>query len=195
MKIRWSSLFFGSFGDYFQIKLSIHASNLNSRFVSMSELELFLLGGVLTPNFNTMNLVKILEKNQKLHIHIILVTLKVTSCRTMSTKKVKKSEKPRFYGQNKLFFENPALQPLGRFSHMAACRSSLENIGKMSLILVFNKNSPRAHTGSELGVLGVHGKLVKYVVHLSKRKNWKFFIFLHISCPNSNRPVFGLKEF
>jgi hypothetical protein len=42
-------------------------------------------------------------------------------------KKVKRSEKPRFYGQNKLFFENPALQPLGSFSHMAACRSSLEN--------------------------------------------------------------------
>jgi hypothetical protein len=44
----------------------------------------------------------------------------------------------------------------------------------MSLILVFNKNSPQAHTESELGVLGVHGKLVKYVVHSS---------------------VFGLKEF
>jgi hypothetical protein len=54
---------------------------------------------------------------------------------------------------------------------MAACRSSLENTGKMSLILDFNKNSPRAHTSSELGMLGVHGKLVKYVVHLSKRKN------------------------
>jgi hypothetical protein len=54
---------------------------------------------------------------------------------------------------------------------MAACRSSSENSGKMSLILVLNKNSPRAHTESELGVLGVHGKLVKYVVHSSKRKN------------------------
>jgi hypothetical protein len=42
----------------------------------------------------------------------------------MSKKKVKKSEKPRFYGQNKLFFENPVLQPLGSF--MAACRSSLD---------------------------------------------------------------------
>jgi hypothetical protein len=42
-------------------------------------------------------------------------------------KKVKKNEKPRFYRQNKLFFENPALQPLGSFSHMAACRGSLEN--------------------------------------------------------------------
>jgi hypothetical protein len=85
--------------------------------------------------------------------------------------KVKKSEKPRFYGQNKLFIENLALQPLGSFSHMAACRSSLENTGKMSLIPIFNKNSPRAHMESELGVLGVHGKLVKYVVHSSKRKN------------------------
>jgi hypothetical protein len=89
MKIRWFSLFFGSFASHFQIKLSIHASNFNSRFVCMSELELFLLTGVLTPNFNTMDLVKILEKNQKLHIQIIAVTLNVTSCRTMSKKKKK----------------------------------------------------------------------------------------------------------
>jgi hypothetical protein len=38
----------------------------------------------------------------------------------------------------------------------------------MNLISVFNKNLPRAHTESELDV---HGKLVKYVVHSSKRKN------------------------
>jgi hypothetical protein len=31
---------------------------------------------------------------------------------------MKKSEKAKFYGQNKLSFENPALQPLGNFSHM-----------------------------------------------------------------------------
>jgi hypothetical protein len=74
-----------------------------------------------------MDLVKILEKNQKLHIQIVAVTLKVTSCRTMRKKSVKKSEKPRFYGQKKLFFENPTLKPLGSFSHMAACRSFLEN--------------------------------------------------------------------
>jgi hypothetical protein len=42
-------------------------------------------------------------------------------------RKVKKSEKPRFDGQNKLFFEHPALQPLGNFNHMVACRSFLEN--------------------------------------------------------------------
>jgi hypothetical protein len=85
--------------------------------------------------------------------------------------KVKKSENPRFYKQNKLFFEHPAIQPLGSFSHMAACRCSSENTGKTSLIPVFNKNSPPSHTESELDVLGVHGKLVKYVVHSSKRKN------------------------
>jgi hypothetical protein len=90
MKIRWSSLFWGSFAPHFLIKLSIHASNFNSKFVSMSELELFLLTGVLTPNFNTVDLVKFLEKNQKLHIQIVVVTLKVTSCRTMSKKKSEK---------------------------------------------------------------------------------------------------------
>jgi hypothetical protein len=90
IKIRWSSLFFGSFAPHFQIKLSIHASNFNSKFVSMSELELILLMGVLLPNFNTVDLVKILEKNQKLHIQILAVTLKVTSCRTMSKKKSEK---------------------------------------------------------------------------------------------------------
>jgi hypothetical protein len=90
MKIRWSSLFFGSFARYFQIKLSIHASNFDSRFVSMSEVELILLTGVLTPNFNTMDLVKILEKNKKFHIQILAVTLKVTSCGIMSKKKNEK---------------------------------------------------------------------------------------------------------
>jgi hypothetical protein len=78
--------FFGSFAPHFQIKLNIHGSNLNSRFVSMSELELFLLMGVLTPNFNTVDLVKILENNQKLHIQIVAVSLKVTSYRTISKK-------------------------------------------------------------------------------------------------------------
>jgi hypothetical protein len=53
---------------------------------------------------------------------------------------------------------------------MAAYRSSSENTRKMSLTPVFNKNSPRAHMESEFDVLGVLGKLVKYLVHLFKRK-------------------------
>jgi hypothetical protein len=58
---------------------------------------------------------------------------------------------------------------------MAACRSPSENTRKMNLIPVFNKNSTRIHTESELDVLGIPEKLVKYVVHLSKRKKWKIY--------------------
>jgi hypothetical protein len=61
---------------------------------------------------------------------------------------------------------------------MVTYRNSLENIGKMYLIPILNKTSPWAHTESKLDVLGVPGKLVKYLVHSSKRKNWekkKFF--------------------
>jgi hypothetical protein len=112
MKIRWSSLFWGSFAPHFQIKLSIHASNLNSRFVSMTELELFLLTGGLIPNFNTMDLIKILEKNKKLHIHIIAVTLKVTSCRTMSKKKSEKKVKNQdFMGKTNYFLRTLPFSP------------------------------------------------------------------------------------
>jgi hypothetical protein len=59
----------------------------------MGELEFFLLMGVLIQNSNTMELVKFLEKNQKLHIQIEAITLKVTSCRTMWKKKKKKTKK------------------------------------------------------------------------------------------------------
>jgi hypothetical protein len=57
--------FFGSFATHFQIKLSTHGSNLNSKFVIISELELFLLTRVLTPNFNIVDLVKFLAKKSK----------------------------------------------------------------------------------------------------------------------------------
>jgi hypothetical protein len=60
--------FFKSFAHHIQIKLSTHGSNHNSIFAMMSELEFFLLMRVLTQNFNTVDLVKFLEKNQKLHI-------------------------------------------------------------------------------------------------------------------------------
>jgi hypothetical protein len=54
--------FLGSFASHFQIKLSTYGSNLNFIFVIMSGLEFFLLMRVLTQNFNTMDLVKFLEK-------------------------------------------------------------------------------------------------------------------------------------
>jgi hypothetical protein len=62
MKIRLSSLSSGPFAPHFQIKLSTHGSNLNSIFVLMSELQFFLLTGILTHTFNIVDLVKFLEK-------------------------------------------------------------------------------------------------------------------------------------
>jgi hypothetical protein len=50
-------------------------------------------------------------------------------------RKKRKSKISRFYGQNKLIFNYLALQPLGSFYHMAACRSSSKNTRKMNLTL------------------------------------------------------------
>jgi hypothetical protein len=74
-------------------------------------------------------------------------------------KKLEKGENPRFYGQNQLLFKHPTLQPLGSFSRMAVCRSSLKIKIKVNLKLVLNKTSPHAHTESELDVLGIAGSL------------------------------------
>jgi hypothetical protein len=115
MKIRWSYLFFGSLAPHFQIKLSIQGSNLNSKFVSMSEVELFLLTRVFTPNFNTVDLVKFLEKNQNLHIQIVAVTLKVASYRTMSKKKKWKKWKTKILWAKQTIFWTPRPSALGQF--------------------------------------------------------------------------------
>jgi hypothetical protein len=56
---------------------------------------------------------------------------------------------------------------------MATCRSSSKNTRKMDLQPILNKNSPQAHMELEFDMLGIAGKLVKYVVHLSKRKKLK----------------------
>jgi hypothetical protein len=53
---------------------------------------------------------------------------------------------------------------------MAACRSSSKNTRKMNSIPILNKTSEPAHMELELGMFGVPGKLMKYAIHLSKRK-------------------------
>ena len=65
----------------------------------------------------------------------------------------------------------------------------------MNLKLILNKNLPQVYIELEFNMLGVPKKLVKYVVHLSKRENYKKKKILSTSCPNCNQPVFGLKEF
>jgi hypothetical protein len=70
----------------------------------MSELEFFLLTRVLTQNFNTLDLVKFLEKKSKSsHLdHNGHIKGDIMQNHEQK-KKLKKSEKPRFYGQNNLF--------------------------------------------------------------------------------------------
>jgi hypothetical protein len=51
---------------------------------------------------------------------------------------------------------------LATWLHVGALQ---KNIEKMNLLPVLNKTLPRAYTESKLVVLGVPGKLVKYVVH------------------------------
>jgi hypothetical protein len=46
-----------------------------------------------------------------------------------------------------------------------------KNIEKMNLKPILNKTSPQAHMELEFDVLSIPKKLVKYVVHLFKRKN------------------------
>jgi hypothetical protein len=59
-----------------------------------------------------MDLVKILEKNQKLHIQIVAVRLKVTSCRTMSQKKSEKKVKNQdFMGKINYFLKTLPFSP------------------------------------------------------------------------------------
>jgi hypothetical protein len=60
---------------------------------------------------------------------------------------------------------------------MATDRSSLEKTRKMSLKLVLNNTSPQAHMESELDVLGVPRKLVRYASHSSKKKKLKKNLF------------------
>jgi hypothetical protein len=64
--------------------------------ISMSELEFFLLTKVLIQNSNIVEFVKFLEKTQIRQSQIIVVTLKMTSFRTMTTKyKIEKKRKPK----------------------------------------------------------------------------------------------------
>jgi predicted ribosome-associated RNA-binding protein Tma20 len=64
---------------------------------------------------NTVDLVKILEKNQKFHTYIIAVTLKVMSWRTMSKKKRwKKVKNQDFMGKTNYVLRTLPFSP-GQF--------------------------------------------------------------------------------
>jgi hypothetical protein len=52
------------FSIFFYISIYFYGSNINSIFAIINELELFFLMTVLIQNFNTLDLVKFLQKNQ-----------------------------------------------------------------------------------------------------------------------------------
>jgi hypothetical protein len=60
---------------------------------------------------------------------------------------------------------------------MTAHRSSSKNKGKMNLVPVLNKTSPRAHMELEVDMFGDPGKLVKYVVHPKEKIEKNLFFF------------------
>jgi hypothetical protein len=66
--------------EYIWLKSQLHVCNYEW-------VKIIFVDGVLTQNFNTNDIVKFREKNQNLHIQIIAITLKITSCKTMSKKK------------------------------------------------------------------------------------------------------------
>jgi hypothetical protein len=78
----------------------------------------------LIENFNIVDLIKFLEKNQKLHIHITAASLKVTLCRTMGKKKVKKKVKSQdSMGKTNFFLSTMPLSPwagLATWLHVGA---------------------------------------------------------------------------
>jgi hypothetical protein len=55
-------------------------------------------------------------------------------------------------GKTNFFLSTLPFNPWASFSHMATCKSSLEDTRKLSLIPVFNKKFPWAHTESEFDV-------------------------------------------
>jgi hypothetical protein len=75
----------------------------------------------------------------------------------------------------------------------------MEELLKKYMKNEFNTHFEQKLTTGSCGVGIGHAwysrKLVKYVVHLSKRKKEKENIYLHTSYPNNNRLVFGPKEF
>jgi hypothetical protein len=84
-----------------------------------------------------------------------------------------------FMDKSNFFFGTLPLSPWALFSYVIECRSS-KHIWKMNFQTILNKNLPHVHMDLEFDVLDVAKKLVKYVVHLSKRKIWKYiYISFH----------------
>jgi hypothetical protein len=98
-----------------------------------------------------MYLVKILEKNQKLHIQIVAVTLKVTSCRTMSKKKSEKKLKIKFLCAKQIIFLEPCPSALGQFQPHGCMWELLRKYMKNELNTCFQQKFATGSNGVGIG--------------------------------------------
>jgi hypothetical protein len=88
-------------------------------------------------------------------------------------KKTKKSPKSYDVQVKQTYFwanqGQPTPYPLQNLIHVSLTESPMKIEENCIFRTFLNKNSPRAHTESELGVLGVPGKLGKNLVHGCKK--------------------------
>jgi hypothetical protein len=117
----------------------------------MSDLELFLLTGVLTPNFNTMDLGNFFGKNKKLHIQIIAVTWKVMSCRSISKKKIEKKWKTKILWAKQTIFWEPCPLALGQFQPHGNMEELLRKYMKNELNTSFQQKFGTRSYGVRIG--------------------------------------------
>jgi hypothetical protein len=66
---------------------------------------------------------------------------------------------------------------------------------KNELNTCFQQELATGSYGVRIGRAWCSRKACEICSSLMQKNKLNFFIFLHTSCPNSNRPVFGLKEF
>jgi hypothetical protein len=118
-----------------------------------------------------MEFVNFFGKNQRLHIQMGAIILKMTSYRTMSKNKIEKKWKFKILWAKKTFFLACALQSLGSFSHVTTQGSTSNIQDKMNLQPDLNKNFSRIHMELEFDVLDVAKILMENEVHLSKDNN------------------------
>jgi hypothetical protein len=118
-----------------------------------------------------MERVKFLKKNHKIHIQITANTLKMGIMENHEQNiNLEKSENPRIYGQNNFFFGTLPFIPwavLAMWLHLEL----LKKYRKIELTTHFEQKFTIGLYGVKFDMFGIVGKLVKYVFHLSKRKN------------------------
>jgi hypothetical protein len=91
------------------------------------------------------------KKIQKLHIQIIAVTLKVTSCKTMSQKKSEKKWKTKILWAKQTIFWEPCPSPLGQFQPHGCMQELLRKYMKNELNTCFQQKFAMGSYGVGIG--------------------------------------------